>query len=373
MITGLHHITLVSSDARRTADFYTRVLGLRLVKKTVNFDDPGSYHLYFGDDTGSPGSAITYFEWPKAGRGAPGIGGTHHFALTVRDRDALLMWKRRLTDFGVRVSGPMNRQYFHSLYFPGPDGEIIEIATRGPGMSADAAEGLGDSTQRTPPADLAKGGRDEAAIAAETWPEPVPESVPAMRLDEGMHHISAMSGDIARTHEFLEGVLGVPLVKKQRNFDDVDMLHWYWSPAGGAPRTLLTYFGMDPLRARRARLGAGSTHHYALSVPDDDTQLAIRERMLEAGLQVTPVMDRTYFRSIYTNDPDGHVVEVATAVPGFAVDEPVATLGQALKLPAWLEDRRASIERSLAPIPPLGHEVREPAREPVREHAGAGA
>lgn len=364
MITGLHHITLVASDARRTAEFFTRVLGLRLVKKTVNFDDPGSYHLYFGDETGSPGSAITYFEWPGAGRGSPGIGGTHHFALTVADRDGLLMWKRRLTDHGVHVTGPMNRHYFESLYFTGPDGEIIEIATRGPGMSADAGDGLPDDAQRTPPEPLLKGARDEGAIAAETWPEPVPEIVPAMRLDQGMHHISAMSSDVGRTSAFLEGVLGIPLVKKQRNFDDLGMLHWYWSNDGGRPGTLLTYFGMDPERTRRARMGAGQTHHYALAVPDDATQLDMRERLLAANLKVSAVMDRTYFKSIYTADPDGHIVEIATATPGFAVDEPVETLGQSLRLPTWLEGHRATLEKSLKPIPALGH---EPA------HAGAGA
>ena len=364
MITGLHHITLVSSDARRTAEFYTRVLGLRLVKKTVNFDDPGSYHLYFGDETGSPGSAITYFEWPRAGRGAPGIGGTHHFALTVADRDGLLMWKRRLVDHGVHVTGIYDRHYFHSLYFTGPDGEIVEIATRGPGMDADAGDDLPADAQRTPPAASTKGGRDEAAIAAETWPEPVPEIVPAMRLDQGMHHISAMSGDVERTHAFLEGVLGVPVVKRQRNFDDLGMLHWYWSPEGGRPGTLLTYFGMDPERTRRAQMGAGQTHHYALAVPDEATQLAVRERLLAANVKVSAVMDRTYFKSIYTADPDGHIVEVATAVPGFAVDEPVASLGQSLRLPPWLEGHRATIEQSLKPIPALGW---EPAT------AGAGA
>ena len=362
MITGLHHITLVSSDARRTADFYQRVLGLRLVKKTVNFDDPGSYHLYFGDETGSPGSAITYFEWPGAGRGAPGIGGTHHFALTVADRDALLMWKRRLLDLGVRVSGPMNRHYFASLYVTGPDGEIIEIATRGPGMTVDEpADALGRE-QLSPPAPATKGVRDERAIAAESWPEPVPEIVPRMRLDAGMHHISAMSSDVERTGAFLEGVLGIPLVKKQRNFDDLGMLHWYWSNDGGRPGTLITYFGMDAARSRRARMGAGQTHHYAFAVPDETTQLAVRERLLEAQLKVSPVMDRTYFKSIYTADPDGHVVEIATAVPGFAVDEPVESLGQALKLPPWLEERRATLERTLAPIPIVG-----------REPAGVGA
>ena len=108
-IQGLHHITIVCSDAARTVEFYTRVLGLRLVKQTVNFDDPGSYHLYFGDELGRPGTAITFFEWPSAAKGAPGIGGTHHYALSVADRDGLLRWKRRLTDLGLRVNGRMQQ------------------------------------------------------------------------------------------------------------------------------------------------------------------------------------------------------------------------------------------------------------------------
>src|SRR5664279_1066018 len=110
-ILGLHHITLVCSNAQRTVDFYTKVLGLRFVKRTVNFDDPGSYHLYFGDETGSPGTAVTFFEWPGAPRGYPGIGGTHHFALIVPDRQGLLKWKRRLLDLGIGVTGPYSRVY----------------------------------------------------------------------------------------------------------------------------------------------------------------------------------------------------------------------------------------------------------------------
>src|SRR5690606_5456304 len=116
-VLGLHHITLVCADAQRTVDFYTGVLGLRLVKQTVNFDDPGSYHLYFGDGLGRPGTAITFFEWPRAPRGRPGVGGTHHFALAVADDDSLLKWKRRLTDLGLAVSGPLDRHYFTSIYF----------------------------------------------------------------------------------------------------------------------------------------------------------------------------------------------------------------------------------------------------------------
>src|SRR5574341_1383692 len=122
-IQGLHHITLICSDAQRTIDFYTRVLGLRFVKKTVNFDDPGSYHLYFGDDLGRPGSAITFFEWPGARRGHPGIGGTHHFALTAPDDSALLKWKRRLTDQGIAVAGPINERDFTLISFSDPDGD----------------------------------------------------------------------------------------------------------------------------------------------------------------------------------------------------------------------------------------------------------
>src|SRR3989442_6913991 len=125
-IHGLHHITLVSSDAQRTVDFYTGVLGQRLVKKTVNFDDPGSYHLYFGNKEGQPGFIVTFFEWPGAPRGYAGIGGTHHFAMVVPNYEALLKWKRRLTDLGIAVKGPFDRHYFASIYLNDPDGTTIE-------------------------------------------------------------------------------------------------------------------------------------------------------------------------------------------------------------------------------------------------------
>ncbi|NJO83251.1 MAG: hypothetical protein HC828_10810 [Blastochloris sp.] len=131
-ILGIHHITIVASNAQRTVDFYTRMLGQRLVKQTVNFDDPTSYHLYFGDETGRPGTALTFFEWPNAPKGKPGIGGTHHVALAVESYDGLLMWKRRLNDRGIAVDGPFDRHYFKSIYFKDPDGMIIEIATKGP-------------------------------------------------------------------------------------------------------------------------------------------------------------------------------------------------------------------------------------------------
>jgi glyoxalase family protein len=349
---GLHHITLVASDARRTADFYTRVLGLYLVKKTVNFDDPGSYHLYFGNEAAQPGSLITFFEWPSAPKGLPGIGGTHHFALAVVDRDGLLRWKRRLTDLGLRVQGPYDRTYFTSIYFRDPDGQVIEIATEGPGFTVDEPLDALGTTRQTPPEDAVKGTRDAAAIDAETWPEPVPEITPSMALRRGMHHISAISSDVERTHAFFGDLLGLHRVKMTANYDDPGSAHWYWGSDDGRPGTLITYFEHDPEAARRARIGAGQTHHYALAVTDEEAQLAWRERLVEAGLPVSPVRDRVYFKSIYTRDPDGHIVELATLGPGFAVDEPPEALGSGLMLPPWLEPQRGAIERRLTPLDP---------------------
>lgn len=350
MIQGLHHITLGCSDAARTVNFYTRVLGLRLVKKTVNFDDPTSYHLYFGDQRGSPGSVVTFFEWRGAPEGHPGIGGTHHFALRVADGAALRKWKRYLTARGIAVNGPLDRHYFESIYFKDPDGGIIELATDGPGWTLDEApDALGEAF-REPPAEMITTNRDKARIEADTHPELVPEITEDIALTLGMHHITAIGTNIERTHSFLGDILGLSLVKRTSNFDDPDSAHWYWGVDGGKPGTLVTYFERDPEREPKARMGVGQTHHYALSVPDDDAQLTYRERLLEAGYRVSPVMDRVYFKSIYTRDPNGHVVELATAGPGFAVDEDVSELGTNLMLPPWLEQERSRLTPYLQPL-----------------------
>jgi glyoxalase family protein len=349
-VQGLHHITIVCAEAQRTVDFYTGVLGLRLVKKTVNFDDPGSYHLYFGDEMGTLGSAITYFEWPGAPKGHWGIGGTHHYALQVADYDGLLKWKRRLNDFGLPVDGPLDRHYFTSIYFNDPDGTILEIATIGPGWTLDEAPDHIGTEYREPPPEMLVRNRDEARIAATTWPEPVPMITPDMALRHGMHHITAISSEIERTHDFFSGLLGMRRVKMTSNFDDPDSAHWYWGVDDGRPGTLITYFGRSAAKERRMRMGAGQTHHFALAVPDEETQLACRDRLIKAGVRVTQVLDRVYFKSIYMNDPDGHIVELATLGPGFAVDEDPALLGTQLKLPPWLERDRERIERNLRPI-----------------------
>lgn len=351
-ILGLHHITLVCTNAQRTVDFYTGVLGLRLVKQTVNFDDPGAYHLYFGDEIGRPGTAVTFFEWPRAAQGRPGIGGTHHFALAVADYDGLLKWKRRLTDLGQQVDGPLDRHYFQSIYFRDPDGVIIEIATLGPGFAVDEPLATLGSAHRYPPAEMMVNNRDEARIAAANWPEPVPTITPDMALSHGMHHITAIGTDIERTHAFFGGLLGLQRVKMTSNFDDPTSAHWYWGVDNGRPGTLITYFERNPRdkRYHTVQMGAGQTHHYAFAVADEETQLIYREKLLRAGLRVSPVMDRVYFKSIYSSDPDGHIVEIATAGPGFLYDEAAADLGTRLQLPPWLEVHRATIETHLTPL-----------------------
>ena len=349
-IQGLHHITLVSSNAQRTVDFYVKVLGLRLIKQTVNFDDPSAYHLYFGDAIGSPGSAITFFEWKNSPKGLPGIGGTHHLALSVDDYDGLLKWKRRLTDLDIKVNGPYDRHYFKSIYFRDPDGVILEIATMGPGFTIDEdIQELG-TNHLPPPEAMMLANRDEEHIQSLTWSEPIPTITADMALMHGMHHISAISSNISATNAFFTDVLGLQRVKKTDNFDDPNSAHWYWGTDNGRPGTLITYFERQPDATRYVQMGYGQTHHYAFAVENEEEQKEWRYRLNNAGYRVSQILDRDYFRSIYTNDPDGHIVELATLGPGFTVDETVETLGQQLQLPQWLEQHRSQIEQSLTPL-----------------------
>ena len=317
---GFHHITLVASDARRTAAFYQQVLGLTLVKETVNFDEPDTAHLYFGDATGAPGTLVTFFEWPQAPRGRYGVGGVHHLAFSTPTYETLLQWKRRLQDLRIPVSGPMPRGYFTSLYFRDPDGQVLEIATAGPGYAIDepidalGRDVMGQQAHQLP------GTRDEAAIAATTHPEPVPVITPAMALT-GLHHITGMTDDIARTSDFYEAALGLRLIKKTINQDDPDTPHWFWANYDGTrvlPGSSWTLFGWSP-RHPRARGGIGQTHHVAFRAANADEQLSWREHLLGLGLDVSPVMDRRYFTSIYFQAPDGQLLEIATDGPGFAV------------------------------------------------------
>lgn len=348
---GFHHVTMVSGDAPRTLRFYRDVLGLGLVKKTVNFDDPSSYHLYFGDETGAPGTLLTFFEWRDAPRGAPGIGGVHHVALEVADLDAILQWKRRLMDHGVRVSGPINRGYFISLYFSDPDGQILELATKGPGYATDEPDGLLGRSVVFPDEAQLQRSLEGRAFAEQGWPEPVATIHPAMRIT-GIHHVSAITDNLDASHHFYTHALGLYRVKQSVNQDALDMPHHFWAHYDGEtvrPRSSMTLFGY-PAHYKHTRPGTGQTHHVAFRAADSGQQEAWREHLLGMGLRVSRVMDRTYFQSIYFNAPDGLLVEIATDGPGFSVDEPADRLGQVLALPAWLESEREQLQRQLVEL-----------------------
>ncbi|MSR21675.1 MAG: glyoxalase [Gemmatimonadetes bacterium] len=342
---GFHHITMVSTSAPRTLAFYGGLLGFNLVKKTVNFDDPGAYHLYFGRGGGRPGTILTFFEWAHARRGHWGVGGVHHLALGVATPEAQLKWKRRLTDAGVPVSGPIDRGYFKSLYFADPDGQVLEIATAGPGYAIDEpADALGRRLV-VPPSER------EESIQQLTHPEPVPEVTPDMTLD-GIHHITGITDDVELAGDFYERALGLRVVKKTFNQDDEHTKHYFWARYDGAAvgsHSALTLFGWEGSR-QIARPGAGQTHHIAFRAVSADEQAEWRDHLLSLGIDVTTVRDRTYFESIYFQAPDGLPLEIATDGPGFAIDEPADELGAALKLPTWLEERRPDIERSLVPL-----------------------
>jgi len=338
-IKGIHHITLVASNAARTVHFYTGILGLKLVKKTVNFDRPDSYHLYFGDEIGRPGTLVTFFEWPHAAPGRVGIGTTHHFALTVASLDALLKWKTWLQHAHLLVAGPFDHGAYKSLVFTDPDGVLLEIATSGPGW-----RGLDAGQDVFLP--------HNASLATQTWPEPIAEITVDMELRR-LHHIAPISSDMQRTNAFYQDVLGMRCLYQTRDPDAPDVLRWYWtadtSDDVGRPGTVITYAtaGDPPVRGH---IGHGLTHHFAFEVRDEEALQSWRERMQERDIEVTEVLDRKYFRSIYFDDPDGQHLEIATAGPGFLVDEPADHLGETLALPAWLEPERARIEAALPPI-----------------------
>lgn len=305
--SGLHHVALTMTDARRTAAFYGDLLGLRVVR-----DEPGAdpYRLLMGAG-GAPDTRLAFIE-TNAPPGTPGLGGVHHVALGVADDDALLRWKRRLTDAGLPVSGPFDRRWFHSIYFRDPDGQILELATRGPGYEVDEPiEALGTREIVPGPENLV-GQRDEAAIRGSTWHEPVPEVLPAMAL-EGIHHVSGITRDVALADDFLRRTLGLRLVKRTVNQDDPSSPHWFWAGYDGArvaPHSSYTLFGW-PRGGRWTRAGAGQTHHVAFRAPSAEALGELRERLAQAGVEVTPPVDREDFRSIFFPAPDGMLLEVA--------------------------------------------------------------
>lgn len=322
---GFHHVTLVAADAERTIRFYNDVLGIGIVER-----DATSRDSYLGSDVGEPGTLLRIVERRDDGPGRSGAGGIHHFALAVGSSEAQLMWKRRLTDHGTRVSGPYNRGWFHSIYFTDPDGQIVEIATRGPGYTLDeAADELGRGVMIPPGAEL-RGSRDELMVHARTHAEPVPEIMPTMELD-GLHHISGITDDVERIGEFYEKALGLRLVKRSVNQDDPSMPHWFWANYDGrevAPRSSLTMFGGWASgeanmigRLKRAAEGVGQMQSIAFRADDEEQLRAWQDHIRSLGTDVSDVIDRTWFRSIRFRAPDGLLMEIATDVPGFALEE----------------------------------------------------
>ncbi|HEV2526949.1 MAG TPA: VOC family protein [Thermomicrobiales bacterium] len=353
-ITGIHHVTAVATDIPRAIDWYTRTLGLHLVKRTIDTDDWQSYHVFVSTEpTGQPGTLLSLLEWKDSRKGTPGIGGTHHVAFATADRESLLRWKRWLTDHGNPVDGPYDRTYFTSIYTKDPDGLIVEIATVGPGWTVDeTADHLGEAVQ-PPPFQTTAAGRDEQAIAAETWPVPVLAIDDAMRLSR-LHHVTAIGTNQAGMEAFWSDLLGMRLVKRTINFDDPDSPHLYWGVEDGAPGTIVTFFVWPTAGRKAARLGTGQTHHFALTVPDDSLGYWI-ERLTGAGTRTTPIRDQTYTRGVLFQNPDGHILELATSSPGMTVDERADALGRDLMLPPRLAAQRERIEVSLGLSPDPFH------------------
>jgi glyoxalase family protein len=313
-IAGIHHVTALASDPQANVDFYTGVLGLRLVKRTVNFDDPGTYHLYYGDEVGHPGTILTFFPWPMARRGIQGAGQVTVTSFSV-PQSSLGWWTERLKGLGVPFEDPHPRLDEEVLTLLDPDGLRLELVAR---TEADA---------RAP----WNGG-----------------PVPAEHAVRGFEGVTLMEWNPEVTSEVLAGTLGFRQVAEERS-----RFRFETGAGGHGARVDVLASPAAP----RGHVSAGTVHHVAWRAADDADQLAWREAVAESGLYVTPVLDRQYFRSIYFREPGGVLFEIATDPPGFTRDEPLETLGSALKLPPWLEPERQRIEAVLPPI-----EVREPAK-----------
>lgn len=321
-VAGLHHIALVSRDLERSADFYGRVLGLADVGRgpvpVAGTGRPGRLRegqaRWFGDPAGRPGSLIAVIEGSGEPQGRPGIGGSHHFALAVSNREVLLRWKRRFLDEGYAVNGILDRHYFQSIYIKDPDGQIVELATLGPGWTIDEEAARIGEEHRNPPAEMINTNRDRARIQAENWPDPVPDITPAMRIPS-LHHVTAIGTSIEGTASFVAGRLGMRRVKRTNNFDDVGSFHWYWGVGRGPPGTLVTYFDRKPERERPVEMGAGQIAYYAVAAAADAVE-PLGAALAAAGLPSSPVAefgpDATRFRAFATRDPDGHPVLVAS-------------------------------------------------------------
>lgn len=306
LINGLHHVTTLAGDTQRNVDYYTGALGLRLVKKTINFDAPDVYHLYYGNETGSPGTILTFFPYGDLPRGRKGAGQLTYTAFSVPTA-ALSFWVDRLHEHRITYAGPYKRFAETYLRFEDPDGAGVELV-------------FNDEDQRP--------GWDNGQIPVEY----------AVR---GFHTVTLNEANPDRTVKLLTGIMQHTLVGEEEG-------RFRFKAGTGGPGNYV-----DVLHAPtdvRALQGAGSVHHVAFSTDSDETQLTLQAQLTEAGFHPTPVLDRQYFHSIYFREPGGVLFEIATNPPGFTVDEPLAELGTALKLPPQYESRRAKVEAELPEI-----------------------
>jgi len=308
-VKGIHHVTAIATDPQRNLDFYAGFLGLRFVKRTVNFDDPHTYHFYFGDAVGNPGSIMTFFPWPHARRGRQGTGQVAVTSFAVLPT-ALGFWIERLIAHGVKYKGPSTRADGEQvLSFTDSDHLMLEIISH-PGAEA------------RPAWEKASGISRENAI-------------------RGFHSVTLWEEEGDATERVLVDTLGfkpVTTIEATRRFAAGD----------GGPGTIVDVRTVGGFVSGQP--GGGTVHHVAWRVDDERTQLAVRSQVVQAGYEPTPVIDRDYFQSVYFREPGGVLFELATDAPGFAIDEPVEKLGEQLKLPKQYEPHRPVIESVLPPI-----------------------
>lgn len=303
---GIHHVTAIASDPQANVDFYTKVLGLRLVKQTVNFDAPNVWHLYYGDEHGSPASILTFFPWPGVAPGREGAGLTTATAFSV-PAESISFWHQRAISLGVAVSGPEVVGDSEVLTLFDNDGMRLELV---------ASEG----DQRS--------GWDGVA------------DIPLEHAVRGLHTVTLSERLLDPTANMLTELLGMKLAGETDTTASFDM------GAGGAGASVQLVGGVQ----ERGLQAGGTVHHVAFRAPNLATMELWQQELLSRGVNVTQVMDRQYFKSIYFREPGGVLFEIATDDPGFDIDEPLLELGRKLKLPPWLEPTREQIAMSLPKI-----------------------
>lgn len=314
-ITGLHHVTAITSHAAQNLEFYTQALGLRLVKKTVNQDDVSAYHLFYADAVGSAGTEVTFFDWANVVPNRNGAGSIARISLRAPSRESLDWWANRFNEMEVAHEGVKEENGLAYLRFTDPEGMPLELVN------------------------------DGGAPGGTPWEK---SPVPAEMGIKGLNAVKLMVRRLEPTEWVLTQVLGFEPVREHLLEDDPARRVVVFATAGGGPGTeVQVEYGPH---LPDARLGRGGVHHIAFRTPNDEEHAAWRERIAGAGLGVTPVIDRFYFKSIYFREPGGILFEIATDGPGFATDEDMNHLGETLALPPFLEPHRAAIEAQLHPL-----------------------